>query len=191
MNTIKTDKSFLDIYEFHEYKNLLLSCIDEIKDKLIDKPQITVFGKKCYQQRSIGFFSNSSIGYYYSNQIAKSIPLTNSLSIILDLINNKFNADFNGILVNKYKDGNDYISAHSDDEKTLDSVTVVAISVGAIRTFRIRSKIDKKIHTDIKAAPFQIIHMYGDFQKEFTHEIPIEKKVTETRYSLTFRKHLK
>lgn len=32
--------------------------------------------------------------------------------------------------------------------------------------------------------------MGGNFQKEFTHEIPIEKKITDTRYSLTFRKHL-
>jgi hypothetical protein len=32
--------------------------------------------------------------------------------------------------------------------------------------------------------------MGGDFQKEFTHEVPIEKKVREGRYSLTFRQHL-
>ena len=159
MNIIKTDKSFLDIYSFQNHENLLLSCIDEIKDKLIDKPQIFIFGKKCYQQRSIGFFSNTSIGYYYSNQLAKSIPLTNSLSIILNLINSKFNADFNGILINKYKDGTEYISAHSDDEKSLDSIGVVAISIGAIRTFRIRNKIDNKIHTNIKTMPFDIIHM--------------------------------
>lgn len=67
---------------------------------------------------------------------------------------------------------------------------VVAISIGAVRTFRIRNKIDKKIHTNIKTLPFDIIHMYGDFQNEFTHEIPVEKKVKDVRYSLTFRKHL-
>ena len=190
MNIIKTDKSFLDIHPFQNHEKLLLSCIDEIKDKLIDKPQIFVFGKKCYQQRSIGFFSNTSIGYYYSNQLAKSIPLTNKLKMVLDLINSKFNAEFNGILINKYKDGNEYISAHSDDEKTLDSIGVVAISIGAVRTFRIRNKIDKKIHTNIKTLPFDIIHMYGNFQNEFTHEIPVEKKIKDVRYSLTFRKHL-
>ena len=32
--------------------------------------------------------------------------------------------------------------------------------------------------------------MAGNFQKEFTHEIPIEKKVKEVRYSFTFRTHL-
>ena len=33
--------------------------------------------------------------------------------------------------------------------------------------------------------------MAGDFQKEFTHEIPAEKKIKEGRISFTFRKHLK
>jgi hypothetical protein len=32
--------------------------------------------------------------------------------------------------------------------------------------------------------------MGGDFQIEFTHGIPIEKKIKDVRYSLTFRKHI-
>ena len=188
-NIIKTETSFLDIHKLQN-ENILVSCIEEIKDKLIINPPIFVFGKKAYQRRSVGFFSNTSVGYYYSNQIAKSIHLTPNLEKLLDIMNTKFNADFNGILINKYNDGNDYISAHSDDEKNLDIVGVVAISFGAIRTFRIRDKTTKKIITDIKTNPFEIIHMGGNFQKEFIHEIPIEKKVKDCRYSFTFRKHL-
>jgi len=188
-NIIKTETSFLDIHKLQN-ENILVSCIEEIKDKLIINPPIFVFGKKAHQHRSVGFFSNTSVGYYYSNQIAKSIQLTPNLEKLLDIMNTKFNADFNGILINKYNDGNDYISAHSDDEKNLDIVGVVAISFGAIRTFRIRDKTTKKIITNIKTNPFEIIHMGGNFQKEFIHEIPIEKKVKDCRYSFTFRKHL-
>ena len=188
-NIIKTETSFLDIHKLQN-ENILVSCIEEIKDKLIINPPIFVFGKKAYQHRSVGFFSNTSVGYYYSNQLAKSIQLTPNLVKLLDIMNTKFNADFNGILINKYNDGNDYISAHSDDEKNLDMVGVVAISFGAIRTFRIRDKTTKKIITDIKTNPFEIIHMGENFQKEFIHEIPIEKKVKDYRYSFTFRKHL-
>jgi len=32
--------------------------------------------------------------------------------------------------------------------------------------------------------------MQGEFQKEFTHEIPIQKKILDERISLTFRKHI-
>ena len=33
--------------------------------------------------------------------------------------------------------------------------------------------------------------MEGDWQKEFTHEIPVQKICKEVRYSFTFRKHNK
>lgn len=92
-------------------------------------------------------------------------------------------------MVNKYDDGNNYIGDHCDDEKTLDKGGVISISYGAVRKFRIRDKVTKKIIIDIPTKSNSIIHMGGDFQKEFTHGIPVEKKVKEVRYSLTFRKH--
>ncbi len=44
---------------------------------------------------------------------------------------------------------------------------------------------------DFPTDNYQVIAMKGDFQKEFTHEVPVEKKVTNERYSFTFRKHIK
>jgi alkylated DNA repair dioxygenase AlkB len=187
---IQTKKSFLHIDEFED-TTLIQSCIDEIHDKLIVKPQIIIYGKHVSQNRNVGFFSNTSIGYYYSGQLAKSKPLTPKLSILLASINTKFQSNFNGILINKYEDGSNSIGSHSDDETNLDPVGVVAISFGAVRKFRIRDKITKKIIMDIPTESNGVIHMGGDFQKEFTHEIPVEKKVKTERYSFTFRKHKK
>ena len=189
-NMIQTEKSFLKVYPFNN-TTLLEQCVEEIKDKLILNPPIRIYGKNCIQHRSIGFFSNKSIGYYYSGKLAASQNLTPNVQKLLDLINRKFSTEFNGILVNKYLDGNDYIGKHSDDEANLSDIGVVSISVGAIRKFRIRDKLNSKIVLDIPTNPYEIIHMGGDFQKEFTHEIPIEKKIKDVRYSFTFRKHLK
>ena len=109
----------------------------------------------------------------------------------MSYINTKFNYDYNGILINKYLDGNDCIGKHSDDERGLDAkIGVIAISYGAVRKFRIRNKITGKIEIDVPTGASKIIQMAGNFQKEFTHEIPIEKKVKEVRYSFTFRKHI-
>jgi alkylated DNA repair dioxygenase AlkB len=194
MNTIiKTEKSFLNVYKdsSEEYNDLMELCIAEIMDKLLENPKINIYGKSAIQHRSIGFFSNDSIGYYYSGQLAKSQSLSDNLSILLDKINTKFDSKFNGILVNKYNDGNDYIGAHSDDETALDKCGVVCISYGAVRKFRIKNKITKKTVVDIPTISNNILHMGGDFQKEFTHEIPIEKKIKNVRYSFTFRKHNK
>ena len=107
----------------------------------------------------------------------------------MNFINKKFNSDFNGILINKYKDGNDYISDHSDNEKEISDKGVISISYGAVRKFRIRDKHSKKIIMDIPTESYQIMQMHGNFQNEFLHGIPIEKKVKESRISFTFRKH--
>ena len=185
---IKTENSSLNEYDF-ENPELIENCIDEIKDKLLVNPPIKVFNKPAIQHRSIGFFSDTSIGYHYSKQLAKSQPLSDNLKNLLDIVNNLFKVNFNGILVNRYADGKDYIGSHSDDEKNLTDVGVVAISYGAIRKFRIRDKKTNSIVKDIETIPNKIIQMAGKFQKEFKHEIPIERKITEPRYSFTFRKH--
>jgi len=165
-------------------------CVNEIRSKLQIKPEIILYGKVVHQNRDVGFFSNTSIGYKYSGKLAASQPLTPTLANLLSTVNILFNAQFNGILVNRYDDGNNYISLHSDDETGLDQAGVVAISYGSVRKFRIRDKVTKAIVQDIPTIPGEIICMGGQFQREFTHEIPIEKRIKGTRYSFTFRKHM-
>lgn len=189
MNLINTEKSKLEFRNF-ENKELIDLCVDEIKGLLNIKPAIHIYGKVVHQQRNVGFFSDTSIGYQYSGQLSRSKPLTKSLKILLDEVNKLYKAEFNGILVNEYLSGEDYISAHSDDERNLDKVGVVCISVGAERKFRIREKVSKNIVLDLLTTSYGVYFMSGDFQKEFTHEIPIEKKVKGSRISFTFRKHL-
>ena len=178
--------AFLDKGNFIN-KELLENCIIDIE--LEEQPEIIIFGKKCKQQRNVGFFSNESIGYKYSKKMMESKPLSESMIELLRIINMEIGAEFNGILVNKYMDGNDYISAHSDDETGLDSVGVVSISYGSERIFRIRDKATKEIVCDESTTHCSILHMGGNFQKVYTHEIPIQKKIKEPRISFTFRKH--
>lgn len=180
--------AFLDKGVFINEK-LLENCIIDIELQLEERPEIIIFGKKCKQQRNVGFFSNESIGYKYSKKMMDSKPLSKSMSELLLIINNSIGAKFNGILVNKYMDGNDYISAHSDDETGLDKSGVVSISYGSERKFRIRNKKTKEVMFDEITTHCCIIHMGGNFQELYTHEIPIEKKIKEQRISFTFRKH--
>jgi alkylated DNA repair dioxygenase AlkB len=167
---------------------LLSRCVNEVKVQLLHHPPIVVFGKQCNQQRNIGFFSNESIGYRYSNQLARSQPLTQSLMELLQRVNTATEADFNGILVNEYENGTDYIGRHSD-ETGLSAIGVACISYGAVRTFRIRDKTTHQKVADIPTTSDEIWVMGGQFQQEFTHEIPVEKKVKHPRISFTFRKH--
>lgn len=111
-------------------------------------------------------------------------------------LNKKFETDFNGILVNRYENGSETIGAHSDNEKGLGKGgSVIGISLGATRIMRFRGKkstlnIDGKKYLDMEMPHGCLFIMDGDFQKEFTHEIPAQKKITDIRISLTFRKHI-
>ena len=188
-NIIQNNNSFLNTYSIIHFKVLIDKCIKDINDKIFNHPPIKFFGKIVNPKRNVGFFSNFSIGYNYSNQLLKSKKLTTNLEFLLNLINHIFDTNFNGILVNEYINGDNYICKHSDNEKNLDKEGVIALSIGAIRKFRIRNKENNKIICDIPTIPYEIIQMGGDFQKIFTHEIPIQKKIKDSRISFTFRKH--
>lgn len=189
---LRREHSQLVIHNLEEeICELIKVCVETVDEELDVKPEIMVYGKVCKQHRNIGFYSDTSKGYNYSSSITPSKKMHPCLRELLVYVNDKFDYNYNGILINKYVDGEDYIGKHSDDEKGLDShVGVVAISYGVVRKFRIRDKITNNIIMDIPTISSKIIQMTGNFQQEFTHEIPIEKKIKGVRYSLTFRKHL-
>jgi alkylated DNA repair dioxygenase AlkB len=119
----------------------------------------------------------------------KSQPLGDKMSELLATVNNTLGTNFNGILVNEYKDGTDYIGDHSDDETGLTQAGVVSISYGEERIFRIRDKKTKKIVHDEPTTQYGILQMSCNFQKLYTHGIPTQKKIKTPRISFTFRTH--
>lgn len=168
---------------------LLDNCIKYTDPLLIKKPTIVVFGKECSQPRDVGFFSNESTGYNYSKTTMMPQPLDENLKSLLDSVNTEFKSQYNGILVNKYNNGECYIAAHSDDEKSLDDRNILTLSYGHPRKFRIRDKFTKKIVYETDTVHSSFLLMSGDFQSLYTHEIPKQLKITECRYSFTFRVH--
>lgn len=183
---LSTEKSHLDIHE-----PLFTNPPQKHSLGLLERPPVVVFGKQVHQNRNVGFFSDDCSGYPYSGKVMPAQPLPDWLREMMLRVNGLLNTDFNGVLVNQYVNGSDYIGAHSDDESTLARGGLVAsVSFGAERIFRIRNKITKKIVIDIPTREGCLIVMGGDFQKEFTHEIPIQKRVEGERWSFTFRRHV-
>ena len=197
---IKTSDSSL--YIIRDYTSDIFNLVSELP--LRHEPPIIVYDKVMNQRRDVGFFSDVSKGYFYSGIIEPSIELS-KFPFLLDLmnrVNSELGTEFNGVLVNRYRDGSKYISAHSDNEDGLDKKKkmVVSLAYGETRTFRIRKKrkniefeisggLDKSNYFDIKHEPCMLIAMKGEFQRNFTHEVPITKKPKGVRISLTFRNH--
>lgn len=187
---IETSTSKMTYHDMIDLEGLIAEVIDEIQPRLIKNPKIVMYGKVCYQKRSLCFYSDESKGYKYSKQTAKSNGLENTkMNQLLKIVNEKMGVEYNGILINHYKDGCDVIGAHSDDADVIDNTDISTLSYGATRNFRIRTKGDKKIIKNVNTEHCGIIRMFGGFQKEFTHEIPQQKKIKNERYSFSFRLH--
>ena len=188
---VREDAQLLE-RDFREHLPLIRRAAAHAESMLTRRPEIIVYGKKCNQPRDVGFFSDVSVGYFYSRQVMRALPLSLDLRELLNTVNVAYDAHFNGILVNKYCDGSDNVGRHSDSEFALDKhAGVVALSLGAVRTFRLRSTEDDKIVMDVPAREGFALQMRGaKFQSTFKHEIPVEKKVAAPRISFTFRRHL-
>lgn len=187
---ISSATSELFIYNFREP---LEKCMVEA-NLYLKKAKV----KNGMQNRLLNFFSDESNGYQYSGQLAEATPLPPAMKDLLFKVNKflkdkiKDFQDFNGILVNKYETGEHYIGKHSDSTKGIVG-PIATLAIGHPRTFRIRSKKTGAILANVLSPAldksYNLMVMQGEFQSEFTHEIPKEKKIKHARMSFTFRTH--
>jgi alkylated DNA repair dioxygenase AlkB len=117
---------------------------------------------------------------------------------LLGLLQEEYGVAFNGLLINRYRDGTNYVSPHGDNEKGLDqSAGVVIVSWGAKRLFRLRENAptqrpaDPIVFKGVETRAYYALQMAGErFQKDLKHEVPQQKRVTGERVSITARLHL-
>lgn len=154
-------------------------------------PKFKLMGKNCIMHRRVGFFVNNSNiePYYFSNQVAKTMIMPQWMEEIMNKVNSRIGTEFNACLVNHYRNGDDSIGMHSDNTANLSNGIVASVSLGEPRRFIVKDR-DNKTVFDEETRNNQLLVMDGeDFQKEFKHGIPVQKKVKNSRVSLTFRKH--
>jgi alkylated DNA repair dioxygenase AlkB len=112
---IETGTSSLWIVEDFYSGPLLDSLTKELLElPLAENPPITIFGRECKQARDVAHFSDVSSGYKYSGAMAKATSMEDFpvLRAIMGDVNKYLEIDSNGILVNRYNDGNATIGAH-------------------------------------------------------------------------------
>jgi alkylated DNA repair dioxygenase AlkB len=96
--------------------------------------------------------------------------------------------DFNSVLLNLYRDGNDKVSWHADDEKGLgNNPTIASLSLGVTRYFDLKHKDNPELKMRIDLTPGSLVVMTGELQHNWLHQIPVQKTIKEARINLTFR----
>jgi alkylated DNA repair dioxygenase AlkB len=134
--------------------------------------------------------------YAYSGVLHHPAPWTPTLERIRHdveaLVFGESAGQFRGVLMNLYRDGNDSIGFHADDEPEIEPESPIAsISLGAARTFVLKPKKKRIAKADVRLvlAHGSCLVMRGRTQLDWRHGIPAEPDVTGTRVNLTFRKY--
>jgi len=97
--------------------------------------------------------------------------------------------NFNSVLLNYYRDGQDSVAWHSDNETVMGSHPVIAsISFGQVRGFDIRRKTDHRERYTVRLEHGSLLLMKGNLQTMWDHRIAKSNRPMGPRVNLTFRK---
>jgi alkylated DNA repair dioxygenase AlkB len=145
-------------------------------DKMVLTPRLTVW------------VGDPGTDYSFSGEKHDPLPWTDDLLMMRNRIEPLDGTKFNSVLLNYYRDGNDSVAWHSDNENALGKHPVVAsVTLGQVRSFDIRNKKDHTEKYSVKLESGSYLLMKGGLQEEWEHRIAKSTKVMKERVNLTFR----
>lgn len=146
---------------------------------------ITLFGRDIMQPRLQAWFSEHN--YQYSGLLLQPEPMPQPISDLRTKCEQFCGQTFNSVLLNLYRNGQDYMGWHQDNEKELGHNPIIAsISLGAERKFTLKHKLNKQ-KLDYTLSHGSLFLMAGEIQHHWKHALPKTKLVSEPRVNLTFR----
>ncbi|MDD2762027.1 MAG: alpha-ketoglutarate-dependent dioxygenase AlkB, partial [Methylomonas sp.] len=99
--------------------------------------QLTIYGRRLNVPRLTAWYGDAEAHYRYSGVDHLPLPWTTDLQILRTDVETVCGTRFNSVLANLYRDGNDSMGCHSDDEKELGQNPLIAsISLGETRLLR-------------------------------------------------------
>ena len=151
---------------------------------------ILLYGKPVKIPRLNAWYGDKEAHYAYSGLALSPLPWTSLLLQLKNQLEAFLNCQFNSVLANHYRDGQDSVAWHSDDEKELGNKPLIAsLSFGATRTFSLKHKKDKHLApVKVNLEGGSLLVMGGNTQHCWQHQIAKTKQVVPGRVNLTFRR---
>ena len=167
--------------EANTYYNLLLKNINWKNDEAL------YHGRHIVTKRKVAWYGDQGFLYTYSNTTKQALPWTNKLIDLKRKTELITNSQFNSCLLNLYHDGNEGMTWHSDDEKSLGKNTVIAsLSFGAERKFSFKHRRTRQT-ISLLLENGSLLVMRGNIQSNWLHSLPLSSKINHPRINLTFR----
>lgn len=149
---------------------------------------LTIKDKVILTPRLLAWYGDAQKSYGLSGKQFDPLPWTPALTALRHKVEDFTQMNFNRVLLNYYRDGNDSVAWHSDNEKELGRYpNIASLSLGQARSFDFRHKKDHQRKYSLKLGNGSLLIMKGDLQQEWEHRIPKSARALQPRINLTFR----
>lgn len=182
-----SDRSFLEYAPQWLDADGARLAFDMLRESLPwEERSIVLFGRSVLQPRLIAWAGE--LPYRYSGQTLPIRAFLPPLAALRERVIATTGVAFNHALVNRYRDGNDSMGFHSDDEPELGEDPVVAsVSLGATRRFVVTEKRGSRREA-LDLEDGSLLVMGGQCQREFRHGVPKTKAAVGERINITWRR---
>lgn len=152
------------------------------------QPRVKVWGKWHPTPRLVCFYGDPHLAYAYSRTLHGTLAWTAQLTALKQRIEACCSTTFNAVLLNYYRDGQDSIGWHADDEKELGQYPVIAsLSLGAERDLRFKPRSGNGAAFSLALPSGSLLLMRGATQQYWLHHLPRRARCHTPRVNLTFR----
>jgi len=148
---------------------------------------LMIMGKRVIAPRQVCWYGDQNAEYSYSGITHQPLQWIPVLSQIKQQIYQSYDYNFNSVLANLYRNGQDSMGWHADKEKQLGTNPAIAsLSLGAERLFKLRHR---KQHqsVNINLGHGSLLIMAGSLQHHWRHCLPKTRRPVTPRINLTFR----
>lgn len=177
---------FRVFFSHAESDRFFLSLLNQTRWR---QDKIRIYGKQIDLPRLTAWYGDPGKSYSYSGISMDPDPWTETLLEIKSRVDRQAQVRFNSVLLSLYRNGNDSLSWHQDDESELGEDPVIAsVSFGATRSFQFRYKPDKNVNkVSVDLTHGSLLIMKGPTQRFWMHQVPKTSKPVDPRINLTFR----
>jgi alkylated DNA repair dioxygenase AlkB len=146
-------------------------------------------GKMVAVPRLQAWYGNATSHYGYSGLRLSPLPWTAVLSGLRERIETVLKLPFNSVLLNYYRDGNDSVAWHSDDERELGpDPQIASLSLGAPRKFELKHRSEARHgKLSLMLGDGSLLLMGSGLQQNWLHQLPKTPGLQSPRLNLTFR----
>lgn len=150
--------------------------------------RIRLFGREVPSPRLSLWIGDPGAVYRYSGTRFEPRDWPASVAALRERVSAASGCDFDSVLANLYRNGQDAMGWHADDEPELGPRPVIAsLSLGATRTFAFKAR-EGDARLSLPLVHGSLLVMRGDTQRLYRHALPRTRRVDGPRINLTFRR---